>query len=314
MQLKKDGKFINLKMNDNHIMGKSIPSNANDFIEQQLNERLHEIEKHFIADGISFSGEIIAGVDDLIRKIIEKKRENSNKDKLFVILTTSGGYIEVVQRFVDIMRQHYKIVDFIIPNYAYSAGTVLAMSGDDIYMDYYARLGPIDPQVENLAGRLVPALGYLEQYERLIKKAQDNEITAAEVQLLISSFDQADLYQYEQARELSIALLTEWLVKYKFKNWKKTQTQRKTVTEKMRKHRATWIAKELNNTKKWHVHGYGISINVLRKDLKLEINDFGEDKVLDEKIRGYYNLLDDYMIKMRSKSVLHIDGLYQPFM
>ncbi len=31
------------------------------------------------------------------------------------------------------MRHHYKCVDFIVPNSAYSAGTVLAMSGDAIY-------------------------------------------------------------------------------------------------------------------------------------------------------------------------------------
>jgi len=36
------------------------------------------------------------------------------------------------------------------------------------------------------------------------------------VQILIQGFDQGELYYYEQARELSIALLKEWLVKYKF--------------------------------------------------------------------------------------------------
>jgi len=51
------------------------------------------------------------------------------------VLTTGGGSIEVVQRIVDVFRQHYTLVDFIVPNYAYSAGTVLAMSGDAIYMD-----------------------------------------------------------------------------------------------------------------------------------------------------------------------------------
>lgn len=74
------------------------------------------------------------------------------------------------------------------------------------------------------------------------------------------------------------------------------------------------VAKELNKTEKWHVHGYGISIHVLRKDLKLQIDDFGENPELDGKIRGYYDLLDDYMIKRGNKGVIHMDGLYQPFM
>ena len=126
-------------------------------------------------------------------------------------ITTTGGYIEIVRRIVDTIRHHYKTVEFIIPNYAYSAGTVFALSGDAIHMDYFSHFGPIDPQLETTKGRMVPALGYLEQYNRLIKKAETGRITSAEVQLLISGFDQAELYQYEQARNLSISLLKEWL-------------------------------------------------------------------------------------------------------
>jgi serine dehydrogenase proteinase len=296
-------------------MAAPIPSDANEFLESQLDERIKEIEKYFSADALSFSGPILFGVDNLIRIAIEKKKENANtnRDKLIVILTTTGGYIEVVQRIVDTLRQHYNTIDFIIPNYAYSAGTVLVMSGDSIYMDYYARLGPIDPQVENLSGKMVPALGYLEQYSRLITKANEGKITAAEIQLLVNSFDQAELYQYEQARELSIALLKEWLVKYKFKNWIKTKTRGKRVTQRMRTTRAGQIAKDLNKTEKWHVHGHGISMEVLRRDLRLKIDDFGENQKLDDKIRKYYNLLDDYMIKRGNKGVLHTEELYQPF-
>jgi hypothetical protein len=295
-------------------MAEPIPGNANEFIEQQLDQGIQNIEKHFEADGLSFAGPILFGVDNLVRISIERKRANkTKKSKLVVILTTTGGYIEVVQRIVATLRHHYQIVDFVIPNYAFSAGTVLVMSGDAIYMDYYACLGPIDPQVENLSGRMVPALGYLEQYKRLIKKAEDGNITSAEVQLLISAYDQAELYQYEQARELSIALLKDWLVKYKFKNWKKTETHGIKVTKAMREKRAVQIAKDLNKTERWHVHGHGISMDVLRKDLKLKIDDFGENPELDKKIRVYYDLLDDYMIKRGNKGVLHMDGLYQPF-
>ena len=107
---------------------------------------------------------------------------------------------------------------------------------------------------------MVPALGYLEQYKRLIKKADKGTISLAEVQLLIDGFDQAELYQYEQVRELSISLLKEWLVKYKFKNWKKTETRKKVVTQQMRTQRAGQVARILNKTERWHVHGYGISM------------------------------------------------------
>jgi len=294
-------------------MAAPVPGNANEFIESQLDTRLRDIEEFFKADGLSFSGPILFGVENLLRNIIEPKKAGSDRTKLIVILTTTGGYIEIVRRIVDTIRHHYDTVEFIIPNYAYSAGTVLALSGDAIQMDYYSQLGPIDPQLEITKGRMVPALGYLEQYNRLIKKAQRGNISSAEVQLLISGFDQAELYQYEQARNLSISLLKEWLVKYKFKNWEKTETRKITVTARRRTKRAEDIARLLNNTEKWHVHGCGISMEVLRKDLNLKIDDFKENPDLDKKIRNYYDLLDDYMIKKGDRGVLHTVGTYRPY-
>jgi hypothetical protein len=97
-----------------------------------------------------------------------------------------------------------------------SAGTVLVMSGDAIHMDYASVLGPIDPQVQR-GDQLVPALGHLEQYQRLIDKSGAGTLTTAELVYLVQNFDAAELYRYEQERELSIALLEEWLVNFKFK-------------------------------------------------------------------------------------------------
>lgn len=295
-------------------MSAPIPGNANEFIERQLDDRLRAIEDLYKADGLSFTGPILWGVETQVRNLIESKRvENPNRTSLVVVLTTTGGYVEIVKRIVDTIRHHYRRVIFIVPNYAFSAGTVLALSGDEIHMDYFSQLGPIDPQIDTGRGRMVPALGYLEQYNRLIQKANDGKITAAEVQLLINGFDQAELYQYEQARDLSISLIKEWLVKYKFKNWRRTKKRNLQVTPAMRRERAEEIATILNKTEKWHAHGCGISMAVLRRDLNLVIDDFRADACVDKKIRDYYNLLDDYMIKRGNRGVLHMVGTYRPY-
>lgn len=292
-------------------MSISVPMAANEFLEQQLDKRLRDLELNLNSDALTYIGPLVGGVDDVIKNVVEEKIKK--RDKLTIFLTTPGGYIEVVQRIVDTLRYHYKIIDFIIPNYAYSAGTVFALSGDSIYMDYYSRLGPIDPQIEISNGKMVPAIGYLIQWERLLAKAQDGSITLPEVQLMIQGFDQAELYSWEQSRELSISLLKEWLVKYKFKNWKKTKSRGITVTLDMKEKRAEKIAKELNNTDRWHVHGYGISMDVLRKHLELIIDDFGTNLKLCDKIKQYNTLLDDYMEKMNQGGVIHRVGTYRPF-
>ena len=178
-------------------------------------------------------------------------------------------------------------------------------------MDYFSVLGPIDPQVEDARGHQVPALGYLVQYERLLKKADEGTLNTAELSILIQKFP-ASLYRYEQARELSISLLKEWLVKYKFDDWKETEGQGRKVTDRLKKNRATAIAKKLSDPDYWHSHGRGISMEVLRRDLNLRIEDFEQNKELSESIRVYCKLLRDYMIRLGNGSVLHRRQNYVP--
>ena len=161
------------------------PSNANDFIESLLDFHLEPIGKCLQGDILSFSGALIHGIDDIFRNALERLRQNSDSNKIVIVLETPGGYIEVVQRIVETLRFHYEYVDFLVPNYAFSAGTVFAMSGDAIYMNYYSRLGPIDPQVMGANENTVPALGYLVAWERLLEKARNGELTDIEAQLML---------------------------------------------------------------------------------------------------------------------------------
>ena len=285
-------------------------SDANDFIERQLDDRIRAIEECLEGDAIAYSGPLIGGVDDVIRDTMEyKANQQPLRERLIFLLTTNGGYIETVARIVETLRHHYEYVEFIIPNRAFSAGTVLALSGNAIHMDYYSRLGPIDPQVESETGDLLPALGYLSRYETLIQRANEGTISHAEVAVLLK-FDQAELYKFEQARELSIALLKEWLANYKFKEWKRTEGRGATVTKQMRSRRATNIAKRLNDTDRWHSHGYGISMDILSRDMKLKIDDFGSKKELSNSIRGYHQLFEDYSTKRGIDMSLHVFGRF----
>lgn len=67
----------------------------------------------------------------------------------------------MVEKMVEIIRNKYQKVYFVVPDYAMSAGTIFCMSGEKIYMDYSSSLGPIDPQVYN-GKEFVPALAYLD--------------------------------------------------------------------------------------------------------------------------------------------------------
>jgi hypothetical protein len=283
---------------------------SSDIIERQLDVHINAIERKMDGDVLAFFGPLLFGVEDFIRTAVEETTKK--RRKLVVILETSGGYVEVVQRIADTLRHHYRKVEFVIPDHAMSAGSVLVMCGDAIHMDYYSVLGPIDPQVERPDGKMIPALGYLEKYKELVDKSAAGNLTTAEMTFLVSKFDPAELYSYELAKELSNSLLKEWLVKYKFKKWKTTRTHKRKVTRAMKIARAAEIADKLNDTKRWNSHGRGISMAVLRRDINLEIEDFGKDANLKSCIHIYYKLLRDYMIKRGHRWVVHTREHYRP--
>ena len=233
---------------------------------------------------------------------------------MLFILETLGGYAEVSRRISDTLRRHYRRIDFLVPTHAMSAGTILALSGDAIWMDYFSVLGPIDPQIQRSStGPFIPALGYLEKYGELLAKANSGKAGAAELQILLN-FDQGELYSYEQARNLSVSLLEEWLAKYKFRMWKRTKTRRLKVTTKMKKARAVEIARRLNNSSRWNSHGLGINMQTLRRELNIKIDDFGADTEMTKVIREYHGLLFDYVARLGQESVIHTRAQFEPVM
>lgn len=274
-------------------------------IKETLNNRLRLLENHFNADVIFHYGEIHPALEKAFRDFIEqlKKDKEFDRNKLVVLLNTPGGSAETVEKMVTVIRFHYKEVYFVVPDYAMSAGTILCMSGDKIYMDYSSSLGPIDPQVYN-GKNWVPALGYLDKVEELINKSNNNQLTEAEF-MLLQKIDLAELRSYEMARNLTIALLKEWLVKYKFKDWTKHKTTKNDVTDDEKTARAEDIANKLSNNSIWHSHGRSIGIDTLTNFLKLKIEDYSKDEILRELIRNYNDLICEYIIRVGAKAFVH---------
>ena len=276
-----------------------------DIIKDQLTRQLIDIGHKLNAEVIAIVSPIVPGLELRLRTAIESlSQDRGDQKSAAVILDTPGGVVEVVERMVTALRSAYEDITVIVPDRAMSAGTIFALSADRIMMDHLSCLGPIDPQIER-DGKLVPALSYLNQFERLNEKAQAGQLTTAEYALL-NKLDLGELYQFEQARELSIDLLIKWLSQYKFKNWKETKTRKITVTELMRVERAREIAALLNDPEKWHSHGRAIDMQTLRgEEVKLKIDSFEDDSDLCRKTRGYFELLKDYMHREQLISFVH---------
>lgn len=298
----------------------AINVTADEVIGQILSNLLGDMERFFSADVVFLNKPMLPMVDDEFRQAVEKLCDEPQADssvnrgsdcpkRLVIVLETPGGMVEVVERIVQAARMHYQIVDFIVPNFAYSAGTILVLSGDNIYMDYYSVLGPIDPQYRGEDGQYVPGIGYLAKYNELMKiinGADDVSHVKAELAYLTQKFDPAKLFHVEQAVSHSKALLEEWLPKYKFKDWAFREVSGMQVSDDDKKKRATEVAETLGNPERWHSHGRGISIRDLSsEEIKLKIENFGDDPSLNRIVRQYYTLAIDYSQKNGWGQFLH---------
>ena len=133
-------------------------------------------------------------------------------------------------------------------------------------------------------------------------------MTDAEL-IILQNQDLALLSRYEQARDLTITLLKEWLVTYKFKDWTTHGTTParlgQPVTDQEKQDRAQEIAKALGDNKLWHSHGRMIGPARLWNVLRLKIDDYSADPSLKKLIRGYNDLLVEYIARSDQKHFMH---------
>lgn len=279
-------------------------------VQMALSHYRENISKHFNCPVLAYTGQIhpavlssyVAAVETVVRQV----QADHVAGRICIVLATPGGVVEAVEKMVEVTRHHFSEVFFVVPNAAMSAGTIFCMSGDKIFMDYTSSLGPIDPQVGLGDGHLVPALGYIDKVNELILKSQRGSLSDAEL-LMLQRLDLATLRRYEQARDLSVSLLKQWLVEYKFKDWEfhLTTNPGAVVTLQEKEQRAEQIAKDLSDNNRWHSHGRMIGISTLTNSLKLKIEDYSGDSDLRHNLRIYSELLAEQSERQQAPFMLH---------
>jgi ClpP class serine protease len=64
-----------------------------------------------------------------------------------LVAHTPGGLVLASEQIARALHRHPARVTVIVPHYAMSGGTLLALAADEILMDENAVLGPVDPQI-----------------------------------------------------------------------------------------------------------------------------------------------------------------------
>jgi ClpP class serine protease len=64
-----------------------------------------------------------------------------------LVVHSPGGLVLAAEQIARALHRHPAKVTVIVPHYAMSGGTLLALAADEILMDANAVLGPVDPQI-----------------------------------------------------------------------------------------------------------------------------------------------------------------------
>lgn len=212
-----------------------------------------------------------------------------------LVIVTPGGDATQVDKFVDTLRSRFESVSIIILNIAMSAGTILAMSGDEIVMTNSSYIGPIDPQSYNREGRFVPSQSIItlisEIQRRGDEKIQKREAPDWTDLNILNRIDPKDIGAAYNASNFSVELVQNYLFKYKFKFWDVHSTTGERVTDEEKMERAKDIASKLCNHSYWKSHGRGITRETALSELKLLITKSEDIAGLDRSLKRFWALL-----------------------
>ena len=160
-----------------------------------------------------------------------------------LIVHTPGGLALAATQIANALVRHRGPVRVIVPHYAMSGGTLLALAADEIIMDPNAVLGPVDPQIGQM-----PAASIIKVLERKDLKDMDDQT------IILADIAQKAI---DQMKSYLIWLLTQ---------------------NGMEKEKAEGIAEELATGK--YTHDYPLTVEYL-KSLGLNVNTEVPEEVYD---------------------------------
>lgn len=194
---------------------------------------------------------------------------------LLLILHTPGGLAEAAQTIVDYLRSKFNAIDALIPTYAMSAGTMIALGCDRIIMGRQSQLGPTDPQLI-VGDRPFSAHSIVEQFEEAKQDIANNAILAHAWAPVLRSFGPALLQEARKAISYGQNLVKEWLEQYMFAGCTDSASQ------------AEEVARFFSSTEHGS-HGRRINRDAAR-ERHLKVTNLEDDQAFQDAVLTLYHL------------------------
>lgn len=234
--------------------------NAERYLRQALMKDIQRKANSRLLCYVAANGTQIAR-DDVIG-FVELLHNVPRGSSIDLLLHTGGGDINVAEKIVFMLRNAVGTAGrfrVIVPDFAKSAGTLIAIAADKILMSDSSELGPIDPQFPKRDSdgtvRWHSVLNYIEAYHTVCKAVRDDP-SDIPAQVMLSKFDPTQLEQFEAVKKRARMLAEQHLNRWMFQKKKATYTK---------------IAGELMDIARWPAHGQMIGYEDA-KQMELEID------------------------------------------
>lgn len=161
--------------------------------------------------------------------VLRAIRSTPPNQPIALILHTPGGLVLAASQIAKALKHHKGKKIVIVPHYAMSGGTLIALAADEIIMDPDAVLGPLDPQIQTPQG-VFPA-------PSLVKIARTKGVQASDTTLILADIAEKALREIQD----TIVFL---------------------LRDKLGEEKARGIAKKL--TEGYYTHDYPITVDELK--------------------------------------------------
>jgi hypothetical protein len=239
---------------------KELEQKRSSFIITYITSTRQNFEMHMAMDSIGLFYEHL-------------KKLSDRKKTIELFIHSYGGDGTVPWRLVNLIREHCKTFNVIVPNHAFSAATLTALGADKIIMHPMGALGPTDPKVTN---------------EFNPKDPESKQLMGISVEDVIAYIDLLkDDVAIRHEDELVIAFnnLADKVHPLALGNVKRSRSQSRQIARKLLSlhmdaksdgHKIDEIVERL--TSKSFYHGHPINRKEAKIDLGLEVENPPEDQ------------------------------------
>ena len=221
-----------------------------------------------VGSGAFVSNDDIPPFCDLLQHV----QDHSSID---LMVNSAGGVLDAADKIAQMCWDCAQSLRVIVPEWAKSAATFLALASEEVVMGITSELGPIDPQfpITDPAGRThyVSAQSIIDDFDEAKAATTGSGALPPAYYPILQQLYPGLLKQCRNARKRSEQLATEWLKKHMLPGPQDAG-------------KAENIAKRLSDTNEWLSHGVVIDAKRASDDLEIKVLRLSKNDPLWERI------------------------------